>query len=519
MLRQKQAQEEAESEVTKVRRKWGWFGKRKTEVLPAVQSETEPTETDELAPRLTALQETVRKRKYFWRISRVGTGIMMSGYVAVARIVLDFDRQIHAYPLSPVGFPNVLPAFLLMLGGCALTITYALRGVRPLRTAIGALAGTDDLRAVGPLTEALTTTEPTRSLAVSLLTRLLPRLRPADAPLLNKPQRACLRRTLKQSSNRLFFWRYNLPFATTIRRALETVGELPATETASSVMEPERQQREAEAIEALLEPLQIAVRQQKKNVIAIGAFWAIYLTWFASHIAFLPAHSLLPDLFLGFSALPMLFYWRGVFRVKAMMNELASTDDLRIVGPLIEIAATQIPMFQNGIDSANTLAPLLLTRLLPRLQASDTTLLTEAQRAGLAHTLTRNSKNPDYLVAVLKALEQVGDSSALPVVERLATGKLKTADPKRVQAAARACLPYLQTRCQQQQASDTLLRASGVFETPPDVLLRPAHGVLTAEGAELLRPEIEEEEVRDDERADRSAHPVDPFGTVRGLSQ
>lgn len=134
------------------------------------------------------------------------------------------------------------------------------------------------------------------------------------------------------------------------------------------------------------------------------------------------------------------------------------------------------------------MAALLLTHLLPRLKASDTAALTDGQRTALGRTLTRHVRNADYLVAALAALEQVGDERALPVVENLAAGRIPTAEAKRVQAAAQECLPYLQTRSEQQRASQTLLRASALSATPSDTLLRPAQGALPTEPSELLRP-------------------------------
>src|SRR5206468_10754437 len=112
----------------------------------------------------------------------------------------------------------------------------------------------------------------------------------------------------------------------------------------------------------------------------------------------------------------------------------------------------------------------------------------KAQLEALARSLASNTANPYYLVAALNALEQVGDGTALPMVRSLASGKMKTADPKRVQAAARECLPYLQVRFEQQRATQTLLRASHVSKSPHDRLLRPAQSGPDAEAEGLLRP-------------------------------
>ncbi|HLL80518.1 MAG TPA: hypothetical protein VKT25_13515, partial [Ktedonobacteraceae bacterium] len=145
----------------------------------------------------------------------------------------------------------------------------------------------------------------------------------------------------------------------------------------------------------------------------------------------------------------------------------------------------EIASIQDG--NTNRSAAILLTGLLPRLQASDAILLTETQRAALGYALTSNVGDARFLIAALKALEQVGDSSALSVVEKLAAGRIRTADPKRVQAAAQECLLFLRARYEQQRASETLLRASERSETLADTLLIPAKGVVATEVSELLR--------------------------------
>lgn len=507
MLRQKQEPEETESEVTKVRRKWGWFRERKLEVpypIQSVQPEFVQAETDTVPAQLTALQRAIQRRKRCLRISNLGVGIGLSGFATMM-----FNLLLQGRP--EVGSPGFGLQIGLIFGGEALVLTSILRGEKALREAAGTLASTEDLRAVGPLAEALCMGEPTYSLVVAALTRLLPRLQASDSPLLNETQRACLRRALKQSSNRRIFWRYNPHFANLLQNALATLDALPETESAEAVALP---RQHPSNVETLLEQFQAIVRQRQKNALTIGASAVIGAVFALANVA-MQSYVLL-GLSLGCLGITLSLTFRGLFRLKALMNELANSGDLRVVGPLIEIAALQD-------SNANPIAALLLTRLLPRLQASDAALLTDAQRAALGRTLIRNGSNPDFLIAALKALEQIGDGSALAVVENLAAGKIKTADPKRVQAAAQACLPFLQTRYEQQQASQMLLRASHAFETPPDTLLRPAQGIVTTEDAELLRPgtprpEIVEEETKQSERIERSAHPLDPFGVARGLS-
>ena len=92
------------------------------------------------------------------------------------------------------------------------------------------------------------------------------------------------------------------------------------------------------------------------------------------------------------------------------------------------------------------------------------------------------------MVALLEALEKFGDARALPAVQKLATAFVLLPNGKRVQAAARACLPRLRERIQAQETSSTLLRASSAGESSGETLLRPAHGGNTTAPDELLRP-------------------------------
>ncbi len=194
-----------------------------------------------------------------------------------------------------------------------------------------------------------------------------------------------------------------------------------------------------------------------------------------------------------------LFMIYSAARTRGIANKLSNTEDLRVVGPLAEGLELRDSYSQlTAVDA--------LTRLLPRLQGSDTSLLNDAQRACLYRRLysigqiaqkKMDSFSADFVVAVLKALEQVGDAKALPSVQRLAEMKAKTPEQERVRDAALACLPFLQARADQQRAEETLLRAAGVSETPPEVLLRAASGGSAAGTETLLRPGASPEETGD----------------------
>lgn len=89
-------------------------------------------------------------------------------------------------------------------------------------------------------------------------------------------------------------------------------------------------------------------------------------------------------------------------------------------------------------------------------------------------------------LALLKALEQIGDARAIPAVLYLRD------DPTilgRVRLAANECLPYLEARQRRSRESATLLRAADRVETVAsrEELLRPAsHSLPTTPEDQLL---------------------------------
>ncbi|MCS6777209.1 MAG: hypothetical protein RMJ43_08125 [Chloroherpetonaceae bacterium] len=173
-------------------------------------------------------------------------------------------------------------------------------------------------------------------------------------------------------------------------------------------------------------------------------------------------------------------------RHKEAATRMAQLQDTRAVGLLTETLETSDRDLRHVVQQA-------LPGLLRRLQASDAHLLDAHQRKILNRLLrrARQEKNTELALAVLKAYEQVGDASALPEVERLAS----VPDPKdarfrQVVEAARECLPYLKVRVEQERASQTLLRASNPAHTDraaSDALLRPAQEAGATLPEELLR--------------------------------
>ena len=191
-----------------------------------------------------------------------------------------------------------------------------------------------------------------------------------------------------------------------------------------------------------------------------------------------------------FVALGLLFWNRYKTVASFDPAEIARIGGIQAIPPLF--AALQnmnSPKRQAAIRDA-------LITLAPQMKASDAHLLTPA-----AHTLIRAwlstvynpalslgySLSADACIAALKALEQIGDSNYISIVERLANMKTRTPAKARVKQAAIECLPMLRSHCGEVAAARTLLRAANAEEARPDTLLRAATGLPETASAELLR--------------------------------
>jgi hypothetical protein len=192
------------------------------------------------------------------------------------------------------------------------------------------------------------------------------------------------------------------------------------------------------------------------------------------------------------------------------LRELGETEDVRLVGLLAEAAVT-MEFTAPGIEALATSG---LTRLLPRLKASDRMLFSPHQRDCLRQLLRagvlklpsyrylqaeenasgkvppwylrRIRRNRGLMLAILKALEQIGDGEDLPIVEQLAAGA-GMGQSAQVRRAAQECLPYLRQRAEQERCSKTYLRAANAPPPPAETLLRAAHGGPETDPQQLLR--------------------------------
>jgi HEAT repeat protein len=164
-------------------------------------------------------------------------------------------------------------------------------------------------------------------------------------------------------------------------------------------------------------------------------------------------------------------------RIRRDQSVLTQIDDGRVCGPLLEL-------WHSGDSEMRLVAEASLVRLLPSLRASDAAQLNARQRERLDQALSSGSVG--LVLAVLKALEQIGGKKELPRVERLAAGGGLAKHENRIREAAQECLLYLQQRTQGKEANETLLRASDRFEGT-ETLLRAAQGSTETPPEQLLR--------------------------------
>lgn len=131
---------------------------------------------------------------------------------------------------------------------------------------------------------------------------------------------------------------------------------------------------------------------------------------------------------------------------------------------------------------------------LPHLRATDAALLAARDRRYLNGVLNGFGTDSEcqqshtaYILAIMKAYEQVGDASAIPIVARLATINPSNDCQRTIQQAAQERLPLLTARVSSLEPEQTLLRASAPGDSTPDTLLRAATPDTNAPKGELLR--------------------------------
>lgn len=209
---------------------------------------------------------------------------------------------------------------------------------------------------------------------------------------------------------------------------------------------------------------------------------------------FLSKTNSMPDFIIGvlLMIVGQILRAKGARISRAALADSSQSGDARNIGPILDIR------FNSFADTElQVLARRALIPLLPHLK--EKTLLSSRQYRRLYSLLKIGDPNTeaDFLIALLKAIERVGDSRALPPVSQLALGSAETAREKRVREKARRCLTVLRTRQQQEQTSGVLLRASALGDV---TLLHPAQSQTAPGASELLRPENTKQQEPPEER-------------------
>ncbi|MCW3100868.1 MAG: hypothetical protein JWL77_6486 [Chthonomonadaceae bacterium] len=189
------------------------------------------------------------------------------------------------------------------------------------------------------------------------------------------------------------------------------------------------------------------------------------------------------------------YLWHNKKELKQAVVSLAGVTRGDAIGPLIETVRfydacySIVPMGSDG--GVYQVAVQNLMRLLPHLSEEDSSLINAQQFRQLPHILKdvvyprfKGRCNIPFAVAILNVLEQIGDSAAIPIVERIAKRTPQQDEPS-LREAAVACLSRLRERSQEVELQSCLLRASS--SVPTNTLLRAAIETSPTDPTQLLR--------------------------------
>ena len=255
-----------------------------------------------------------------------------------------------------------------------------------------------------------------------------------------------------------------------------------------AVRKPLQSKTQVEDIDSLLATLERENRHRKRASRFLPLFGVIYAVFL---LAMLLLMWKLTGRFNGaFFAFYGLMGVMGALAVsenyKKAARQLAQLEDMRAVGAWAE--ALEVPDRE-----VRQMARQALTKLLPALRPSDGYRLDAEQRRCLAAHLLRAAREEevDFILLLLRALEQVGDSSAISFVEKMKGEGIAVKDT-RIHEEADACLSVLAARKDQEQNQQTLLRGSHIISEAPETLLRSAEGTATVDPQQLLRADPQE---------------------------
>lgn len=233
-------------------------------------------------------------------------------------------------------------------------------------------------------------------------------------------------------------------------------------------------------------------KQAKARYASNLTFGLLLMLLFPVSQSFIPVEDrsiLLPLVIVGCVLCSLFIYAITWLQMRAVAKTIADIDDVRMIGPLAEAWSEERSLKPKSVIAA-------LCRLLPRLQASDAHLLTREQRTCLYHAINWRAGRAVYqydrplTIAILKALQQIGDKEALPYARRAALSMHKD-----VREAANDCLKFLVEQAEQHKHGAHLLRPADARTSAPDVLLRASTDMTAQQQTppeQLLRPHNQE---------------------------
>lgn len=239
----------------------------------------------------------------------------------------------------------------------------------------------------------------------------------------------------------------------------------------------------AAILQTALEALKREDRSAKLRLALCVAIWALALLLVVLGVGWLTEGHTYGMFPLTFALLCILISTLTAPRRHSQaLDTLHAIADVQAIGPLLDLLPGAFASRRQSMLS-------LLTLLLPQLQTVDAGLLRPTHRNQLRDALVLGDfgREREYQVAILKAMEQIGNREDLVVVERLAEGESDTWQERQVRDAAQACLPRLREQVEQQKHRDNLLRPASAVRQ--EELLHPVFEAGDPAPTQLLRPD------------------------------
>jgi hypothetical protein len=192
-----------------------------------------------------------------------------------------------------------------------------------------------------------------------------------------------------------------------------------------------------------IEPLLAEVQERRERLTGLTARNLPYLLFCAlySVAGFVPELKAIHDISLVlFGPLTILFCWLPSRRYKQIADFVVESADVQSVGILAESA-------HSGSSKGDARARAALRRILPRLKASDTHVMTDVQRLSLYASLTNACAVGDKscVLATIQAIGQIGDEKTLSAVCKVQQWAVK-GQATDIVDAVRECLALLEQR-------------------------------------------------------------------------